>query len=72
MADFRNELEGWIRSGLDERVCEAFTFCFVPLLDEQVRFAQKMLDWMVLEQLCRYGLCKSVDLYLQHLSLLSY
>lgn len=67
MSDFRSALEQWICAGLDDRVCEALDFCLQPPLDEKVRCVQQLQDWMVLEQMCRYGLRKSVGLYLHHL-----
>lgn len=66
MSDFRTALEGWIRSGLDERVCEAFEFCFRPPLEQKAKFIQKLDNWMIFEQLCRYGLTQSVEHYMNH------
>lgn len=67
MSDFRIQLEQWIRCGLDTQVCEAFDFCLAPPLEEKVKFVQKMLDWMVLEQMCRYGLRQAVGQYMQYI-----
>lgn len=64
MSDFRDALEGWIKNGMDERVCEALAFGFLPPIVEKVKFVQQMQEAMILEKMCRFGLRKSVDFYI--------
>lgn len=66
MSDFRDALESWIQNGMDERVCEALKFGFLPPIIEQVIFVQKMREWMILEKMCQFGLRKSVDFYVHN------
>lgn len=64
MSDFLDALEKWIKNGMDERVCEALTFGFLPPIVEQVKFVQQLQEAMILEKMCRFGLRKSVDFYI--------
>lgn len=66
MSEFRYILEHSIKSGLDQQTRGLLDICFTSPLQDKVRFIQHLNEWMILEQLCRYGLRTSVSHYMHH------